>query len=82
MVDVIERIARKEWEITAENGDHFKVEAGKQYTTTIRPYEDGTVTLFSRFWVRVPFDVFRDPAEQPEKQCVDCVTTSAAHQAV
>jgi hypothetical protein len=62
MVDVVERIARKDWEITAENGDHFAVKPGKAYTTTVQPYEDGTVTVFSNFWVRVPFDVFADPA--------------------
>jgi hypothetical protein len=62
MVDIVERIARKKWEITAQNGDHFETVPGKQYTTMLRPWDDGTVTVFSRFWVRVPFDVFADPA--------------------
>lgn len=60
-MQVIERIARKKWEITAENGDHFETVPGKTYTTTVNPCEDGMVTVFSRFWVRVPFDVFEDP---------------------
>lgn len=71
MVDVVERIARKQWEITAENGDHFKIVVGKQYTTTVRPYEDGTVTLFSNFWLRVPFDVFADPAYSTAGKAVE-----------
>lgn len=62
MVDVVERIARKDWEVTARNGDHFAVKNGKTYTTTKRPSDDGTVTVFSSYWVRVPFDVFADPA--------------------
>lgn len=51
------RICIKDWEITAENGDHFKAVRGKEYTTSTE-HEDGTVTVFSNYWVRVPVDHF------------------------
>lgn len=58
MVAVTQRIAQRDWEITAKNGDHFAVKTGNEYTTTRDPREDGTVTVFANFWVRVPLEVF------------------------
>lgn len=58
MVATVERMALRDWHIEAANGDRQDVVKGKTYTTTENVWEDGTVTLFSRFWVRVPLDVF------------------------
>lgn len=60
-MQVVERTARRDWFIEAENGDRQDVHAGKSYTTTRSIWPDGTVTLFSGFWVRVPIDVFEEP---------------------
>ncbi|MHA1523226.1 MAG: hypothetical protein ACTSY1_02325 [Alphaproteobacteria bacterium] len=55
------RICIKDWEITAKNGDHFKVERGQEYLTS--PALDGKVTVFSTFWVPVPVLVFAGAVE-------------------
>jgi hypothetical protein len=52
-----ERICIKDWEVTAENGDHFKVERGKEYLTGPEN-EGGEVVVFSSFWIPVPVTVF------------------------
>jgi len=58
MVEIVEQLCIKSYEITAQNGDYWKVEQGKKYTTTIPVVEKETVTVFSRFWVPVPKDHF------------------------
>jgi len=60
------RVCVKPFEITAENGDHFELKVGKEYTTS-RDWEDGTCTVFSKYWVRVPTDRFEGVVE-PNKQ--------------
>ena len=50
------RICVQDWEVTAENGDHFKVERGKEYITSA--VEEGRVIVFGSFWVPVPVSVF------------------------
>jgi len=65
-VKTFKRICIKDWEITAENGDYFKVERGKEYITSavndapkIGPKnEENCVIVFSSYWVPVPVDVF------------------------
>ena len=58
MVATVEQLCIKSFEVTAENGDHWKAKQGKVYTTTV-PEEGGdTVTVFSNFWVKVPKDNF------------------------
>ena len=52
-----QREVLKHFEITAENGDHFEINAGEVYTTALEK-EDGTVTVFSNFWVSVPISYF------------------------
>lgn len=54
---VYDRICLKNWFIEAENGDRLELHRGKSYTTSASQ-PDGTVTVFSRFWVTVPLDVF------------------------
>jgi hypothetical protein len=51
-----ESICIKDWHIEAENGDRQECRRGKTYTTT-KP-ENGEVTVFSRFWVKAPADIF------------------------
>lgn len=41
-----------DWSITAENGNHFEVCRGKEYTTS--DVKEGNVVVFGRFWVPVP----------------------------
>ena len=60
------RICIHDWEVTAENGDHFKVERGREYITSavnespsIGPKnEEGCVVVFDSFWVPVPANIF------------------------
>jgi hypothetical protein len=54
---VYERIALKDWHVEAANGDRQEVKRGKAYTVS-PPRDDGSVLLFSRFWVLVPDEVF------------------------
>jgi hypothetical protein len=54
---VFTRICIQDWSITAENGDHFEVKRGNEYTTSAdRP--DGTCKVFGGFWVNVPLECF------------------------
>ena len=59
-MQVVERTARRDWFIEDQEGNRQDVYAGKSYTTTRSIWPDGTVTLFSSFWVRVPADVFEE----------------------
>ena len=62
---VYDRICLKDWRIEAQNGDKQELKRGKQYTTGASR-EDGTVTVFSSFWVRAPVDIFEPlAAERP-----------------
>ncbi|MGI9335740.1 MAG: hypothetical protein ACR2RL_21550 [Gammaproteobacteria bacterium] len=54
---VYTRICLQNWFIEAENGDRQECERGKTYTTS-EPHDDGTVTVFSTFWVRAPDSIF------------------------
>lgn len=54
MVDIVEQLCIKSYEITAQNGDYFKAEQGRKYTTTVPSDEKETVTVFSKYWVPVP----------------------------
>lgn len=57
----------KDWEITAQNGDHFEIKRGKFYTTSLPgeamaahgpgPEKD-KVIVFSSYWVSVPARYF------------------------
>ena len=53
MARTLNRICIEDWEVTAENGDHFKVHRGNEYLTGPER-EDGTVIVFSNYWVPVP----------------------------
>ena len=58
MVAIVEQLCVKSFEITAQNGDYWKAEQGKAYTTTAPSAEKETVTVFSSFWVSVPKEHF------------------------
>lgn len=54
---IYERICLKDWHIEAQNGDRQDLTRGKTYTTSAS-MDDGTVTVFSSFWVQAPIDIF------------------------
>jgi hypothetical protein len=45
------RICIKDWEVTAENGDHFEVKRGEEVLTSAE--KNGKVIVFKNFWVPV-----------------------------
>lgn len=51
------RICCKDFEVTAENGDHFEVRTGREYITSDVD-DDCNVIIFSNFWVPVPLSHF------------------------
>jgi len=55
-MDTWERVVIKDFEVTAENGDHFSIKRGQIYRTS--GIYGGMVTVFSNFWVRVPIEYF------------------------
>ena len=70
MVAVTKQLCIKSFEITAENGDYFKVEQGRTYTTTA-PDDDDEVVVFSRYWVHVPKQNFV-PIERNQSTGGEC----------
>ncbi len=58
MVDIVEQLCIKSYEIKAQNGDCFKAEQGKLYTTTVPTVEKNEVTVFSNYCVPIPKEHF------------------------
>ena len=58
MVDTVKQLCIKSFEVNAQNGDHWKAQQGKEYTTTIPSEEKDTITVFSNYWVPVPKEHF------------------------
>lgn len=58
MVATVRRVANRDWHVEDRRGNRQDVHAGKDYETTKDVFDDGTVILFNRFWVRVPAEVF------------------------
>lgn len=58
MVDVVQQLCIKSYEITAKNGDYFKAKQGQEYTTTKPQDNSDTITIFSNYWVKVPKKYF------------------------
>ena len=58
MVAIVEQLCIKSYEVTAQNGDYWKAEQGRKYTTTVPSDEKDTVTVFSNFWMPVPKEHF------------------------
>ena len=57
MVETVKQLCIESFEVEAENGDYFKAQQGKEYTTTF-PDNDGNVVVLSNFWVTVPANHF------------------------
>ena len=55
---VVTQLCIKSYEITAKNGDYFKAQQGKEYTTTVPTEDNDEVTVFSNYWVPVPKEHF------------------------
>ncbi len=55
---VIEQLCIKSWSIEAQNGDRWRAEQGKRYTTAIPKESEENVTVYSNFWVKVPKECF------------------------
>jgi len=55
---IVEQLCIKSWEITAQNGDYWKAEQGKTYTTSVPRDDKETVCVFHRYWVHAPKDHF------------------------
>lgn len=58
MVDIVEQLCIKSYELRAQNGDCFIAEQGRKYTTTIPADDKDTVIVFSNYWVPVPKEHF------------------------
>jgi hypothetical protein len=65
------RICIKDYEITADNGDKFKIKRGVEYITSavnqspaIGPKAEWNhVIVFDDFWVPIPFEMFAGEVE-------------------
>lgn len=58
MVQIVEQLCIKSFEVEDSEGARWKAEQGRTYTTS-RPTDDrDTVIVFSRYWVPVPKDHF------------------------
>lgn len=50
------RICIKNHTILGKDEESFTVERGKEYITS--PEKDGEVTVFAKYWAKLPVDVF------------------------
>jgi hypothetical protein len=50
------RICIKDYTLSALNKDCLELKRGKEYLTS--PAENGEVTVFTNFWVKVPEEIF------------------------
>lgn len=55
------RICIQDYTVEAKNGDRLDVTRGKEYLTSAE--KDGTVIVFSGFWVTVPISIFAGEQE-------------------
>ena len=54
MVDTVQQMCVKKFEITAENGDHWECNQGDKFTTTKPKRGKPNITVFSNFWIPAP----------------------------
>lgn len=52
------RICIEDWSIEARNGDRVELKRGEEYITSDQHEDDGTVTVFTNFWVRTPLSIW------------------------
>lgn len=65
-MQTFKRICLQDWEITAQNGDSFKVKRGEEYITSSE--KNGEVVVFGKFWVPVPVCNFAGEEEFTKSQ--------------
>jgi hypothetical protein len=56
-VRTFKRICIEDYTVQANNGDSLTLSRGKEYITSDH-HEDGTVTVFANYWVRVRPSLF------------------------
>lgn len=54
-----------DYKIKAENGDILYLNKGQEYVTS--SVEDGKITVFTKYWVEVPFHLFGEGKEKPRE---------------
>lgn len=61
----VDRICIEDYTVTDSKGESFTVQRGQEYTTSTE--SEGTVVVFSRYWVKVPARIFAGAVpEQPD----------------
>lgn len=63
----------KDFVLEAQNGDKLELVKDQEYVTS--SIKDGKVTVFTRYWVKVPADIFNGEREEPRKEKLVKVTT-------
>jgi hypothetical protein len=58
---VFNRVCIKDYTVTDQEGTSFTVERARSYITS--PEKDGTVMVFSRYWITVPVEIFAGERE-------------------
>jgi hypothetical protein len=69
-MEVKRRLCLQDHTVTDREGTSFTIERGKEYTTSAAIDKYGDVMVFSRYWVRVPANIFelaRPTDEQIER---------------
>lgn len=56
----------KDFVLEALNGDRLELVKGKEYITS-PIYEDKQVTVFTRYWVKVPAKLFKGERDKPKE---------------
>lgn len=60
------RVCLEDYTIVDAEGTTFTVERAKEYTTSAE--KDGTVVVFSRYWVTVPVRIFAGAVPHPTRR--------------
>ena len=58
MVDIVEQLCIKSFNIKSKTGQQWTAKQGKIYTTSVPSEKKDTVTVFSNYWIPVPKDHF------------------------
>jgi hypothetical protein len=57
----------KDFVLEALNGDRLELVKGREYVTS-PIYEDNMVTVFTRYWVKVPSNLFEGERDKPKER--------------
>jgi hypothetical protein len=58
VVQIVEQLCIKSWDVTDVDGTTWKAEQGRTYTTTVPDDSKEPVIVFSQYWVPVPKENF------------------------